>query len=83
MPLVETWCNGFASPRQARRRTSRVPPTLTDLRASYASHAEPVSLKSATRSVSRESKPTPKYGPSPAGLPSRAMIFASSLRNLF
>ena len=25
-----------------------------------------------------ESKPTPKYGPSPAGLPSRAMIFASS-----
>ena len=27
----------------------------------------------------RESKPTPKYGPSPAGLPSRAMILASSL----
>ena len=26
-----------------------------------------------------ESKPTPKYGPSPAGLPLRAMIFASSV----
>ena len=33
----------------------------------------------AAAAFSRESKPTPKYGPSPAGLPSRAMIFASSL----